>query len=173
MNNDEMIAKVNERLDGLDEAGRHPIAAIKIHRELFNSGLADAKQWYDANRASLHINHLAYASAAPLPADRQARAKLDTLVSLNKHAGVHFAVVDRRGRWHKVDISKVEAFAAGVRLPKPPRKKRKAKRVHKCYQCSTTDDVSLRENPYAAEINHDYTRHWMCGNCAHQSAQDI
>jgi len=45
---------------------------------------------------------------------------------------------------------------------------------HHCTHCKTVrGDVTFDENPFAAEINDDHTKVWMCGECRSNSAGDI
>lgn len=43
----------------------------------------------------------------------------------------------------------------------------------KCEYCGSTDEVQFMADPYNAEINDDYTEHFICDNCAQESAWDI
>lgn len=33
--------------------------------------------------------------------------------------------------------------------------------------------VRLTDDPFAAEIHHDFTLHWLCQHCVYQSSMDI
>ena len=55
---------------------------------------------------------------------------------------------------------------------KPKRKKPK----HHCYTCKSTEDekkLEFTEDPYEAEINDNYTKHWFCEDCLKDSAENI
>ena len=42
------------------------------------------------------------------------------------------------------------------------------------FWCSIHDKPeTLGEDPYAAEINDDFTLYWMCDECRYEAAQDI
>jgi len=44
----------------------------------------------------------------------------------------------------------------------------------KCSFCNRKKaDVILRVNPFAAEINQDYTKHFMCNECSANAAEEI
>lgn len=43
-----------------------------------------------------------------------------------------------------------------------------------CEHCNKRKpDVILRKNPYAAEINEDYTKHYLCNDCSDLLADEI
>jgi len=45
---------------------------------------------------------------------------------------------------------------------------------HKCKCCNRVkSDVRLRCNPFAAEINEDYTKHYFCDECVSDLADEI
>jgi len=42
-----------------------------------------------------------------------------------------------------------------------------------CYRCGTTEDLEYGPDPFAAEMNEDYTPVWECGDCRYESAMDV
>lgn len=52
--------------------------------------------------------------------------------------------------------------------------------LHVCVDCNRLlcegdgdNEVLHRENPFAAEINVDYTKVWLCGTCHYESLMDV
>ena len=59
-------------------------------------------------------------------------------------------------------------------MPKTKKEKPPKKRRHKCSGCNRVkDDVTFDADPYASDVNADYTPRWMCEECRHESAMDI
>ena len=42
-----------------------------------------------------------------------------------------------------------------------------------CEQCGSTDGVKFVEDPFAAEIRGDFTKHFLCPDCIQLSADEI
>ncbi len=59
----------------------------------------------------------------------------------------------------------------GEQLSNPAEKTPRRKRCPSCGQLK--HDVTLDEDPYAAEINDDHTEVWMCGECRYERLMDI
>lgn len=43
----------------------------------------------------------------------------------------------------------------------------------RCEQCGSTDGVKFVEDPFAAEIRGDFTKHFLCPDCIQLSADEI
>ena len=44
---------------------------------------------------------------------------------------------------------------------------------NECYVCGTLAGLRYTEDPFAAEINDDYTMHWMCEDCYDMICMEI
>ena len=42
-----------------------------------------------------------------------------------------------------------------------------------CEQCGSTDGAKFVEDPFAAEIRGDFTKHFLCSDCIQLSADEI
>lgn len=44
---------------------------------------------------------------------------------------------------------------------------------HACESCGSFDNVEYTEDPFRSDVNGDYSKHFLCRDCIHNSAMEI
>ncbi len=44
---------------------------------------------------------------------------------------------------------------------------------NKCEYCGSKENVEFQQDPYQAEINNDFTDHWLCDECVELAGDEI